>query len=225
VFQVPDIVRRFLDVEAEDDADGLDGEEDGDDDDFLGALISLSSSNAFSMVFKDFIDTTVPIAGGSGFINYASWNAHENGDQDHGFAALLDRAYQRSRIYKDGQAPIISDILDIHIPVREQPNSQDYPLWRVGCRVNQLFTSCKPFAHLFSLSLRKRPSFICSKRQMNDISCDLPLLAGHFEAAYIWKGFLTVLSSSCLNVHRGLFELERESYHGGQLTSQNGFDC
>ena len=77
-----------------------------------------------------FIDDQTPIASGSGTQQHTSWNTLQNSDDLNDF---FDRIYERSR--SRGIRPTIEDNTDPHECIRSLPGAEEFPLWRIACRV------------------------------------------------------------------------------------------
>ena len=80
----------------------------------------------------DFIDDETPIASGSGGTQqHRSWNALQNGeDLDDFFARIYERS--RSGITR---RPTFEDSNTPHDCICSLPVADEFPLWRIGCRV------------------------------------------------------------------------------------------
>jgi hypothetical protein len=77
-----------------------------------------------------FIDDETPIASGSGTQEHTSWNTLQNSDDLNDF---FDRIYERSRSRRI--RPTVEDNTDPHEIIRSLPGAEDFPLWRIACRV------------------------------------------------------------------------------------------
>ena len=78
----------------------------------------------------DFIDDETPIASGSGGTQqHRSWNALQNGEDLDDFFAKI---YERSRSGR--RRPTVEDTSP-HDCIRSLPGADEFPLWRIGCRV------------------------------------------------------------------------------------------
>jgi len=78
-----------------------------------------------------FIDDETPIASGSGSQQHTSWNALQSGGDLDDF---FDRIYERSRSRR--MRPTVEDITLTHDCIRSLPGAEEFPLWRIGCRVS-----------------------------------------------------------------------------------------
>jgi hypothetical protein len=82
----------------------------------------------------DFIDDETPIASGSGTQKHTSWNAMQNGgDIDDFFAGIYERCRSR-RMTLTGTVEA-RGTTDPHNCIRDVPGAEEFPLWRIGCRV------------------------------------------------------------------------------------------
>ena len=77
-----------------------------------------------------FIDDDTPIASGSGTQQHTSWNALQNGEDLDDFFA---RIYEQSRSRR--MRPTVEDTTLPHDCIRSLPGAEEFPLWRIGCRV------------------------------------------------------------------------------------------
>ena len=87
-------------------------------------------------LIDDFIDDETPVASGSGTQQHTSsrWNALQSDkDLDDFFA----RIYERSRSHR--MRPTVEDdsedTAEPHGCIRALPGDEEFPLWRIGCRV------------------------------------------------------------------------------------------
>ena len=79
----------------------------------------------------DFIDDETPIASGSGTRQHTSWKTLQNGeDLDEFFAGIYERS--RSRRMRPST---VEDTTLPHDCIRSLPGADEFPLWRIGCRV------------------------------------------------------------------------------------------
>jgi len=85
-----------------------------------------------------FIDDQTPIASGSGTQQHRSWNRLQNGEELDDFFAGI---YERSRSHR--MRPAIEDTTDRHDCIRSLPGAEEFPLWRIGCRVRLSFETLK----------------------------------------------------------------------------------
>ena len=69
-----------------------------------------------------------------------SWNALQNEDIDNFF----DRIYEQSRSRSTGPT-IVEDTTDLHDCIRSLPGANEFPLWRIGCRVCLSFKRLKKY--------------------------------------------------------------------------------
>ena len=68
---------------------------------------------------------------GSGTQQHTSWNALQNGgDIDDFFAGI----YERSRSRRT-PTMTVEVTTDPHDCIRDLPGAEEFPLWRIGCRV------------------------------------------------------------------------------------------
>ena len=75
-----------------------------------------------------------PIASGSGTQQLTSWNSLQNGEDLDGF---FDQLLQRSRSRRLGMRPITAkDFTDDSSCISSLPGADEFPLWRIGCRVH-----------------------------------------------------------------------------------------
>ena len=73
-----------------------------------------------------------PIASGLWTQQLTSWNSLQNGEDLDGF---FDQLLQRSRSRRHGMRPITAkDTTDDSIS--SLPGADEFPLWRIGCRVH-----------------------------------------------------------------------------------------
>jgi hypothetical protein len=85
----------------------------------------------------DFIDDETPVASGSGTQQHTSWNAMQNGgDIDNFFVGIYERS--RSRRMR----PTV-EVTDPHDCIRDLPGAEEFPLWRIGCRVRFMIEKIK----------------------------------------------------------------------------------
>ena len=88
------------------------------------------------ILIAGFIDDQTPIASGSGTQQHRSWNSLQN---DEGLDDFLTRIYERSRAHR--MRPTATD--HPHDCIRSQPGAEEFPLWRIGCRVRLSFEKSK----------------------------------------------------------------------------------
>jgi len=87
-----------------------------------------------------FIDDQTPIASGSGTQQHRSWNRLQNGEELDDFFAGI---YERSRSHRMRPANAIEDTTDPHDCIRSLPGAEEFPLWRIECRVRLSFKKLK----------------------------------------------------------------------------------
>jgi hypothetical protein len=86
-----------------------------------------------------FIDDQTPIASGSpGTQQHRSWNRLQNGEELDDFLAGI---YERSRANR--VRPTVEDPTDRQDCIRSLPGADEFPLWRIGCRVRLSFEKLK----------------------------------------------------------------------------------
>jgi hypothetical protein len=69
--------------------------------------------------------------------NNRSWNSLQNGEEIDNFFA---RIYERSRSHRmRPQAVEDTSTTDPHDCIRSLPGADEFPLWRIGCRVRLSF--------------------------------------------------------------------------------------
>ena len=79
-----------------------------------------------------FIDDETPMGSGSGTQQHTSWNALQNGgDIDDFFAGI----YERSRSRRIPTVTVDLEVTDPYDCIRDLPGAEEFPLWRIGCRV------------------------------------------------------------------------------------------
>ena len=79
----------------------------------------------------DFIDDKTPtIASGSRTQQHMSWNTLQNGGDFDDFFAQI---YERSRFRR--MRPTVEVTTDPHDCIQALPGAEEFPLWRIGCRV------------------------------------------------------------------------------------------
>jgi hypothetical protein len=63
-----------------------------------------------------------------------SWNRLQNGEELDDFFAGI---YERSRSHR--MRPTVEDTTDRYDCIRSLPGAEEFPLWRIGCRVRLSF--------------------------------------------------------------------------------------
>jgi len=64
-----------------------------------------------------------------------SWNTLQNGE-DRDLDGFFERIYDRSRSRR--MRPTVEDTVTVlpHDRIRSLPGAEEFPLWRIGCRVS-----------------------------------------------------------------------------------------
>ena len=88
-------------------------------------------------LIDDFIDDGAPTASGSGTRQYMSWNSLQNDEALNDFFAGI---YERSRTSRMRHTV---EVIDPHDCIRSLPGAEEFPLWRIGCRVRVSFIKSK----------------------------------------------------------------------------------
>jgi hypothetical protein len=74
---------------------------------------------------------------------HTSWNALQNGEDLNDFFAGI---YERSRSgCSRRERTTVEDTTNLHDYVRSQPGAEEFPLWRIGCRVRLSLNKLKKF--------------------------------------------------------------------------------
>ena len=116
-----------MDIEAVAADDNLTDEEDEEED---GASFLIKKIIVISHLIVGFIDDQTPIASGSGTQQHWSWNSLQNGE---GLEEFLAGIYERSRSHR--MRPV-ENTTDPHNCIRSLPGAEEFPLWRIKCRVS-----------------------------------------------------------------------------------------
>jgi hypothetical protein len=82
-----------------------------------------------------FIDDETPTASGSGTQKHTSWSTRNDEDLDDFFA----RFYERLRSRRIRRTLTVEDSTLLHDCIRSLPGADEFPLWRIGCRVRLCF--------------------------------------------------------------------------------------
>jgi hypothetical protein len=83
------------------------------------------------ILLVNFIDDDTPIASGSGTQQHTSWNTLQNAENlDDFFAGIYER-YRSHRM----RPTTVEDTTSLHDCICSLPGDEEFPLWRIGCRV------------------------------------------------------------------------------------------
>lgn len=116
----------------------------------------------------------------------ASWDTLFN-RRDDALDDFLTSIYQRTQRAAVGRGALNN--CEAHNQIAGLPSLEDYPLWRVGCRVCSVFIRwnnnliCKFIRSV----LRRMLSLASCKGQTKGINSVLPLREGQFAAGSIWN--------------------------------------
>lgn len=120
----------------------------------------------FTATLEDFIDNDDPTPGGSNLAPPHSDPVAAN-DEAGMWDELLARAYQRGHEHVQHPSASLDAVAVPSLPVfgarlptePEEPNDEDYPLWRVRCRVSPRFSplfKSKSLMQIYRLGSRNK---------------------------------------------------------------------
>ena len=108
------------------------------------------------------------------------------------FEDFFARIYERSRSRRVRPQATVKDLP--HESIRFMPGDDEFPLWRIGCRVRLLFKKLKINNYLsLRWALRKRPYFTFSREPPPIIKFDLRLPVVLSEDSSMWKEIWMVI--------------------------------
>ena len=138
--RLPPSVRRFLDLEAgvdDDEERNHDDEEEEEEEEALRSapfFFTACIQKLIDYITDNFIDDHSRPSRDQPVRPHRTWNSLLNHDDDDEiFGDLLKRAQERSRTRLPAIASLIEN--EERDAIRARPSADDYPLWRVKCRV------------------------------------------------------------------------------------------
>jgi len=82
-----------------------------------------------------FIDDETPIASGSGTQQHTSWTRTRSTQNDEDLEEFFARFYERLVQSRRMRPSTVEDTTSPHDCIRSLPGADEFPLWRIGCRV------------------------------------------------------------------------------------------